>query len=331
MSKDRHGNELYELLQGRIPEPAPDYWETIDERLSDGEGDQGDLSPVGRDASVVRPIHLGKPKDPATPTSDARSAWLRNRNLLAAAALVFILGVVVFAMANQSSTDLVGLATASDQTGTADGSTNNSTTNEPAESNENDEFDQSSGTTNESFDAPEGPASAPFDTPASPDESAAWPLDDAVLSSVGLGPIRIGMTVSELSSELGTELAIDTLNGNVVGACGWITTSAIDGDVWVIVELTSPTDAIIRRVTVSNSRWSTPSGMTVGVSEETVFETFPGQIESSPHVYVDGNYLTFQPNNTNDPNTVQFVSEGGIVAQIHAGDRNWVSLVEGCA
>ncbi len=329
MSKDRHDDELYELLQGRIPEPAPDYWETINERLSDG--GQGHEPGEDTDGSMASPMHLGKPKDPATPTSDAHSAWLRNRNLLAAAALVFIVGVAVFALANQSSTDSIDIATASDQTGTADGSTNDSTTDETAASNENDEFDQSSGTTNESFDAPEGPASAPFDTPASPDESAAWPLDDAVLSSVGLGPIRIGMTVSQLSSELGTELAIDTLNGNVVGACGWITTSAIDGDVWVIVELTSPADAVIRRVTVSNSRWSTPSGMTVGVSEQTVLETFPGQIESSPHVYVDGNYLTFQPNNTNDPNTVQFVSEGGFVAQIHAGDRNWVGLVEGCA
>lgn len=162
--------------------------------------------------------------------------------------------------------------------------------------------------------------------------SADWPPADAVLSSSGLGPIKIGMSVAELSTVLGTQLTFDTIGLPGAGECGWISDSlAISDDVWIIVELTSATDAIVRRVTVTDGPWSTPSGISVGMTEQNVIDTFPNQIESQPHKYVEGTYLTYQPADVNDPNTVQFVNEGGTIVEIHAGDRDWVGLVEGCA
>ncbi len=160
----------------------------------------------------------------------------------------------------------------------------------------------------------------------------AWPPDDAVLSSAGLGPIRIGMTVNELSAELGVDLSIDTIDGNVAGACGSVAaTTSIARDVWILVELTSPDDGIIRRVSTFAGPWFTPSGITVGSTQQDVLETFPGQIEERPHVYVDGTYMRFLPNNADDPNTVEFVNEDGVIAEIRVGDRDWVGLIEGCA
>lgn len=160
----------------------------------------------------------------------------------------------------------------------------------------------------------------------------AWPPDDAVLSSAGLGPIRIGMSVSELSAELGVDLSIETIDGNVAGACGSVAaTTSIARDVWILVELTSPEDGIIRRVSTFSGPWFTPSGITVGSTQQDVIETFPGQIEESSHVYVDGTYMRYLPTNADDPNTVEFVNEDGIIAEIRVGDRDWVGLVEGCA
>lgn len=166
--------------------------------------------------------------------------------------------------------------------------------------------------------------------PAVPIELA--PIDDKeILSSAGLGPIRIGMLVSELEVELGVDLDLITIDLAVAGECGMIQ-STVDRDVSVLVELVSPEDAVIRRVEVFSDRWQTPSGIRVGMSEQQVLDTFPGQIDAQPHVYAeDGQYLTFVPNDANDPNTVEFVTEFGEVVQIRAGDRSWVSLVEGCA
>lgn len=160
----------------------------------------------------------------------------------------------------------------------------------------------------------------------------AWPPDDAVLSSAGLGPIRIGMTVSELEAELGTDLTIETIDGNVAGACGQVVpTTSIARDVWILLELTGPDDAIIRRVSTFSGPWFTPSGITVGSSQQDVIDTFPGQIEERPHVYTEGTYMRFLPTNADDPNTVEFVNEGGTIAEIRVGNRDWVGFVEGCA
>lgn len=166
--------------------------------------------------------------------------------------------------------------------------------------------------------------------------SADWPPAEAVLSSAGLGEIRIGMTLSELSAVVGTELDFETIGPKVAGECGQVSDSdALSNDIWILVEATGETDAIIRRVSVFDSRWLTPSGAFVGMSEQDILDTFPGQIVSEPHIYVEGTYLTYQPTNAGDPNTVQFVNEGGTITEIRAGDRadgrGWVGLAEGCA
>jgi RNA polymerase sigma-70 factor (ECF subfamily) len=328
MTKERHDTELHEFLQSRIPEPGPGYWENITNCLN--EGDQGEEPSAASDASAVCPTPRGKPDDSTTAMPSVSGAWLvsHSRSLLVATVVVLIVGFGIFALGGQSADDLVDLASTSDQIGEADGPLSDGSLSAGSLSAGE---GQQPDATSESTITDEVPPSTGLDPAASPYESADWPLDDAVLSSAGLGAIRIGMMVSELSVELGTTIEIETINGNMTGECGSISTPAIASEVWIMVELTSSTDAIIRRVTVSDSRWFTPSGMAVGVSEQTILDTFPGQIESSPHKYVEGNYLTFQPTDANDPSTVQFVSEGGLIVQIHAGDRNWVGLVEGCA
>lgn len=456
---DRH-DELRSHLQGRIPNPAPGYWEDIDERLARVERDQDHAKLPDTDVSAVRLTDMEDNRSENDPAAASKGEWWRNGKVLAAAALLLVVGLGAVAIANRSSDDSVDLATATEQpadgasadTDATDGSgevgdepatdaneepangeiaTGGDTTTGPLTAiqarlggeegagsagpycftsddayvfpaNELEDrralarvdvsFDgfvdlfalqgdliliSASGYPNEAgvlstrpFAEAGGSGELPPYTIAITDSSIAfspegppldlvpcesvqdrveqiftllnsvgpvdngvdWPASDAVLSSAGLGPIRIGMAVSELSAQLGTTLVIQTIDGNTAGACGSVETSdSISNAVWILVELTSATDGIIRRVSVTDGRWLTPSGMSVGVTEQTIIDTFPGQIESSPHLYVEGTYLTYQPTNANDPNTVQFVNEGGTIVDIRVGDRNWVGLVEGCA
>jgi hypothetical protein len=165
-------------------------------------------------------------------------------------------------------------------------------------------------------------------------ESIAPIADSEVLSSAGLGPIRIGMSVSELATELGIAIEFDTIGPRAAGDCGWITTT-IDNDIWVLVEVLEDTnDAVVRRISTRSDRWATPSGIRVGTPEQQLYDTFGDQLDIDPHVYApDGKYITFVPTDPTDPNTVDFWTEeaDGVVSDIHVGDRDWVGFAEGCA
>lgn len=482
MTDDRSGkelsdSELHAYLQSRIPAPGAGYWDQIDSQLHaaesraadpglgstglggtglggswlDGSGDAdeapGQSADTDDNAARLTSMKKAKTSEIDAP-SPAVSSWLTNRNLLAVAALVLIVGFGTFAVVNRSGDDTVDLATASQGQTDGDaaaqtGATGNATdierdlsplralqarlagqvtgvdeagagtagpycfTSEDAYVFPADELQDRralarldvtvDGTVNYAalqgdtiaisgsgiptatgvlmsrpiaFGAASGdlppyeititdtsvrfaPENAVLDLvpcasvqdridtmfslplPATLDPvgaSADWPTADAILSSAGLGPIKVGMTVSELSTVVGSALTIDTIDLPGAGECGWVADSpAISNGVWIIVELTSATDAIVRRVSVSDGRWSTPSGISVGMTEQNVIDTFPNQIESTPHVYVEGTYMTYLPASDSDPNTVQFVNEGGTIVQMHAGDRAWVGLVEGCA
>jgi hypothetical protein len=66
----------------------------------------------------------------------------------------------------------------------------------------------------------------------------------------------------------------------------------------------------------------TRSGVAVGDTEEEVYRTYEGQIESEPHVYVEGgHYLTYIPRDPADKDyKVVFFTDGSVVEEIHAGD-----------
>lgn len=168
------------------------------------------------------------------------------------------------------------------------------------------------------------------DGQAAEPEVAPLPQDE-VISSAGIGPIRVGILLSELSAELGVPVEFDTLGPKQAGECGFVTTN-LDTSLWILVEAVGPDDAVIRRVTALSDRFPTPSGIRVGMGEQQVLDTFVDRLDVRPHTYVQpGNYLTFLTSDPNDPNTVEFVTEYGLVAMIHAGEKDWVSFVEGCA
>lgn len=150
------------------------------------------------------------------------------------------------------------------------------------------------------------------------------------LTSAGLGPIRIDMTVSELADVFGRELTIDAIGDPTrVDECVWVVEEVHPG-VRILGSSTGD-DAVITLIYASGP-WLTPSGIQIGMTRDQVMETFPDQIAARPHEYINGEYLTFIPADPGDPNTVQFVTgEDDRVYEIKVGYRGWVPAVEGCA
>jgi hypothetical protein len=97
-----------------------------------------------------------------------------------------------------------------------------------------------------------------------------------------------------------------------------------------------PRDGIVVSTSAHNAMQSpaqTVSGVAIGDTEQEVYDTYPGQIESEPHAYVDGgHYLTFVPRDPADQDfRVKFSTDGEVVREIHAGDAQATRAIEGCA
>lgn len=154
-----------------------------------------------------------------------------------------------------------------------------------------------------------------------------------VLSSNGLGPIQVGMTIAEVEEATGRVFDVDSIGPFEAGACFWASTEDLLG-VSLMGEAQSadPGDAIVKSVSVWSPMYPTPSGVRVRDTTDKVLGLFPDQIEVSPHTFTNGQYLDFVPQDEGEPNGVRFeTATGGQVDAIHAGVIEWTRFVEGCA
>ena len=149
----------------------------------------------------------------------------------------------------------------------------------------------------------------------------------ATVTTSGLGPIRVGMTVAEATGAAGlviiapTESAVEASPG-----CGFARADGFDGIGFMLI------DGVIARVDVYSGPSSTASGARIGSTEEEINTLFPDVISVSPHQYVDGNYLTLTPTAENLADVrVVFETDGEVVTSYRAGRTPEVEWIEGCA
>ena len=150
-------------------------------------------------------------------------------------------------------------------------------------------------------------------------------LADASISTAGLGPVRIGMTLDQASGAIGFALSGDpepSIDCYYVGA-----PELPEGVAFMLSAGT------IARVDVSDDSFTTVSGAGVGDTEAEILELFGERIETTPHQYVPGgNYLTFVPADATDAGfRVVFETDGSVVTLIRSGRLPEVEYVEGCA
>jgi hypothetical protein len=163
-------------------------------------------------------------------------------------------------------------------------------------------------------------------TAVNPEPSPTPVTPSTKITTTGLGPIQVGMTIESAEAATGQTFAQQSSGGEEYG-CLYYTIEGLD-DVSFMV-----TDGTIARVEVLESGITTLSGAQVGDSAEKVRNLYPGQIESEPHEYVPGGeYLIFVPQDEagQDYRVIFETDEAGTITMIRGGRLPEVGYIEGC-
>jgi hypothetical protein len=176
--------------------------------------------------------------------------------------------------------------------------------------------------------SPAAPVTAPVTTVTTP-QPVEILSERSPVTINGIGPVRVGMTVAEASHAAGVQIISSGDDGGNP-ECSYFRPQNIPNGMGFMV-----TGGRIARVDIwRNSPAKTLSGAGIGSTEAEIKALFPGQIEVTPHEYVQGgHYLTFVPRDAGDRNfRIIFETEvSGRVTQFRAGKLPEVTWVEGCA
>jgi hypothetical protein len=153
----------------------------------------------------------------------------------------------------------------------------------------------------------------------SPDSVASWTVDER-----GIGPVRAGMTLAELSKAAGETLrpAYD-----INETCDYVSPKFLPKGVSVMILEDS-----VGRVDVTEKGVRTKEGVGIGDAESRVLSVYGPRAQVQPHKYTGptGHYVIIeQPGDT--LHRIVFETDGKVVERYHAGRRPAVDLVEGCA
>ncbi len=166
-----------------------------------------------------------------------------------------------------------------------------------------------------------------------------WPLSltsvaatgDWIVSLFGVGPIRLGMTVSEARRVLRDQTAY--LAGNTpvlpLDSCAYLESKRIPKSLGFMFAR-----GRIVRIDVSGTGIRTVGGAGVGDTEEKIKRLFPGQVTVEPHHYdpENGHYLNYWPKERPKQDYgMVFETDHGRVTSFRAGTREAIALVEGCS
>ena len=150
--------------------------------------------------------------------------------------------------------------------------------------------------------------------------------DNAKLSTAGLGPVRIGMTVEEGERVSGVAL-IPTGDGD--DSCRYHTPDRGPGGVAFMVS-----DGEIVRVDVTdNVDITTLSGYGIGSTTDELLDAFGERIERSAHPSDAGEYVAYVPVDELDldKRVIWETDSEGVVTAMRAGRVPFVEFAEGCA
>ena len=145
--------------------------------------------------------------------------------------------------------------------------------------------------------------------------------EESAVTTAGIHPVRIGMTVDEASEAAG--LALIPLT-EATPRCYFVEPEG--GPVGVALMVY---DGKIVRVDVNSGRVTTKSGIGIGSTEEEILELFGNQIEITEHFFTTGHYLTFVPVDDTGFRVV-FETDGSVVVNFRSGQLPQVLWIEGC-
>ncbi|MEO5618724.1 MAG: DUF3221 domain-containing protein [Candidatus Eisenbacteria bacterium] len=154
---------------------------------------------------------------------------------------------------------------------------------------------------------------------------SAVPRDSTVtVNPKGVGPIRVGMTVTEAERALGLALP---LLGPKMEPCSYVSSKDRPGVAFMIIE------GRVARVDIhQHSIVRTAEGAGIGDTEARIHSLYQGRVEVQPHKYVDGRYLIVRPAVLADSGyRVIFETDGRQVTRYRSGRLPEVRWIEGCS
>lgn len=177
---------------------------------------------------------------------------------------------------------------------------------------------------------PAAPTSALPDPPAAPAASGA-----PVLTPDGFGPLRIGMTLAEVTAASGPDADPQAVGGPDPAQCDQFRPARAPQGVLAMME----NGRLTRISLINDSPVTTDRGVGLGSTATAVAAAYDGAAVASPHKYRDApaRYLTYwsrkaRPGDRTTPTDrgiVFEVNEQGVVDLVHAGGPS-IQYVEGC-
>jgi hypothetical protein len=146
--------------------------------------------------------------------------------------------------------------------------------------------------------------------------------DPWVLREDGIGPVRIGMTLSQLNAVLHEKFSKPTEEWESQ-ECFYVKPSRHPHITFMIE------DGRVSRVDVNGAVVATSSGIHVGDSEARALKTYGSALKIDSHQYIEnGHYLTIQSNS--GPYGIRFETDQGKITTFYAGLYSAIQYVEGC-
>jgi hypothetical protein len=144
------------------------------------------------------------------------------------------------------------------------------------------------------------------------------------VSTIGIGKITVGMTVSTASSASGEKFT--KVNSGGEPHCLYYQIDRLKGLHFMV------TQGVISRIDITNPKITSLSGAKVGDSERKIRSLYGNKIKVEPHHYLPkGHYLVFVPQDEQDKNyRMLFETDGKKVINWRVGKKAEVSWVEGC-
>lgn len=183
------------------------------------------------------------------------------------------------------------------------------------------------------IDAPTGPPA-----PASPavPPTAESPADPNALTSAGWGPLRVGMTLAEVTAAAGADSSPNAVGGADPATCDEFHPANTPEGLRVMIE-----DGKLSRITVArNTELKTDRGFGVGSTATEIKAAYGGAVVAQPHKYSEPpaedlfawstggstGYVT----DTAARGVRYEIGTDGKVSMIHVGGPS-IQLVEGCS
>lgn len=191
------------------------------------------------------------------------------------------------------------------------------------------------GTTSTSSPATTGTAAPASTTTASTVEREL--SEDSRLRLDGIGPVKIGMTLTEATQAVGREVAVDprSLFDDAESVCGFAEVSGGPGDLAFMVLRDDPQAEwrIYRADVHEASRIATGGGIRIGATEDEVKQVYGDKLKVEPHEYTGpvGHYLILDVDGEGTGFMLLFETDGTRVTQFRSGNDEAVRAPEGCA